>query len=303
MNKKLISVIAAFLFSVILWGSVSLSGDYFVSVLVPVRIIDVPEHYMADGVSTREVFLRLKGEGWKLSSISLGSDLEYKISAEFDSGRVFMNLNKSIGENDWLSSGIQVYDLSPDTVSTRIERIYQKKVKIIPSFELQFQPGYGLASPARINPDSVLVYGTRRRLRELEGIPTLRKQFADLERKTAETIELAQLPGLSYGIQSCTATLDVQKIADREFSNINVEILNVPAARDLILFPTRISLVLRGGINVLGKMNENAARAFIDYNTVLKDTTGFIKPEIVIPEHTILVNTKPEIIKYIIKKY
>lgn len=303
MNKKFISIIAAFLFSVVLWGSVSLSSDYFVSVLVPVRVVDVPNNYVSDAVSTREVFLRLKGEGWKLSSITLGSDLEYKVSAAFDSGKVFMNLNKSISANDWLTSGIQVYDISPDTISTRIEKLYQKTVRILPAIELHYKPEYGLASPVKITPDSVIVFGTKRRLKDLEGIPTVKTAFSDLERKTVERIDLTLKEGLTYNLQNTTITFDVQKIVDKSFSGINVEILNVPEARDLILFPNKISIVLRGGINVLGKMNDDAIRALVDYNIILEDTTGTIEPVIAFPDNTVLVNKNPNRIKYIIKKY
>lgn len=303
MNKKILSIIAAFLFSVILWGSVSLSGDYFISVYVPIRITDIPLHYTADGISAGEVFLRLKGEGWKLSSFSLDSDLEFKVSAGFDSGKVFLNLNRSINENEWLTSGIQVYDISPDTISTRIEKIFEKKVRVKPDYELQFQPGYNLASPVKINPESIVVYGTRRRLRNLDSIPTLKEVFSGLERKTVANLEIAPIGGLSYSTKSCSATFDVQKIVDKELKGVAIEILNVPKARDLLLFPNKIDIVLRGGINVLGKMNNDAVRVNVDYNKVLNDTTGAVKPELIIPNFTTLISTNPDRLKYIIKKY
>lgn len=303
MNKKLIAVLAAFLFSVVLWGSVSLSGDYFVTVVVPVNITNVPRDYLADAVSSREVLLRLRGEGWVLSSISMGSDLEFKVSADFDSGRVFLNLNRSINENDWLTSGIQVYDISPDTISTWIERIREKKVKVIPAYHLEFEPGYGLASPAKLSPDSILVFGTQRRLRNLETIPTVERTFTGLDRKTVETIEIAQLDGLTYNFQNSTATFDVQKIVDKEFSKIDIEITNVPEAREIVLFPNNINVVLRGGINVLGKMENDVIRVLVDYYKVISDTTGAITPDVKYPGNTTLVSTQPEKIKYIIKKY
>lgn len=302
-KNKIMAILSAFIFSVILWGSVSLSGDYFVTVVVPVQITNVPENYLADVVSSKEVLLRLKGEGWTLSSVSMGTDLEFKVSADFDSGRVFLNLNRSISDNDWLTSGIQVYDISPDTISARIDKISQKKLRIIPAYKLEFEPGYGLASEAKIIPDSILVYGTRRKLESLEAIPTVEKVFSGLERNSVETIELAQIDGLTYNIRNCTATFDVQKIVDKKFSKIDIEIFNVPEARDLLLFPNNVNITLRGGINVLGKMNNDVIRVLVDYSKVLSDTTGTISPDVKIPGNTTLVNTEPEKLKYIIKKY
>jgi hypothetical protein len=97
--------------------------------------------------------------------------------------------------------------------------------------------------------------------------------------------------------------MDVQKIVEKEVSNVLVEIVNVPYDRNVLLILDRVSIGLRGGINVLGKMNIEKVTAGVKYSDVVMDTIGSIAPEISIPGNTELIYVKPDRLKYIIKKF
>lgn len=93
----------------------------------------------------------------------------------------------------------------------------------------------------------------------------------------------------------------MQRIVEKSFDNIKVEITDLPKDRNIILIPNNLECSLRGGINILGKINPNQILATVNYSDIVYDTTGSVIPKIVIPENTHLVYRKPEQINYVIK--
>ncbi len=82
-----------------------------------------------------------------------------------------------------------------------------------------------------------------------------------------------------------------------------VVFLDVPPDRDVILLPNKISCNVRGGIDILGKLEKDQFRAFVFYRDVVLDTLGNVIPHIEHPVNTTLKYIKPERLRYIIKKF
>lgn len=303
LNKKVFSIIFAVLFSFILWGSITLSNSYLTTLRVPVRLTNLPKGFAVASMSIPEVNLRIKGEGWRLASLILSNNLEYYVSAGLDSQARDINLRNALGENAWLSSGIQLFDIYPDILSIRLERITDRKIKIKPDLNLSFKPDYGLVSDVRVIPESVMVFGPGSIVKNLDAVPTVKRNFINLDDRVLERVELQQIPGLTYSANSCVVKFDVQKIVDKAFENLEVEVRNTPRGEDLVVFPNSITVVLRGGINIIGKLKNEDIHPFVDYNQVIRDTLGIIDPEIKVPDYITIIDKKPNQLKYIIKKY
>jgi YbbR domain-containing protein len=161
MNKKINIIIVSLIFSVVLWVSISLSNDYYTTIKVNLRVIDLPYGYTTASKFPPNIVIKLKGKGWKLAAESLGSESDFFVSAKYDSGKINLNLYNSLSENRWLANDIEVININPDTISFRVEKIASKKVKILPNLNLTFKQGYGLAEPVYIYPESTMVYGPR----------------------------------------------------------------------------------------------------------------------------------------------
>ena len=303
MRKNIHIIIISLFFSFLLWGSISLSKDYYITVDIPVNVINFPQGYSSGTKLSDKISAKIRGKGWKLIAVNLGAESEYIISAGNDTGRKYINLYNSLSENQWLASDMEVLDLSPDTLSLYIEKVREKKVKIEPDLNLGFKPGYGLATDIKIYPDSINVVGPASYLKNLNSIPTERIEISGLDTRTIEQAILKDLPGMSYDVSNVTVNLDVQKIVDKNFDNLPVSVLDIPSDREVVLLPNRISIGVRGGINILGKLNEDQLKAFVYYRDVVLDTLGNVAPYVEIPRNTSLIYTRPERLRYIIKKY
>ena len=212
-------------------------------------------------------------------------------------------MQNSIYENSWINSDIQVISFSPESISFNVEKIGQKEVKIVPSLNIGFKENYGLASPIKIYPESTIVYGPKSYLKNIKEVYTENINYSKLDKKVSDKIKLKEIDGFFFRDNSIMVNIDIQQIVEKTFDNVFVEIKNVPAGEEVILFPNKISVGLRGGIDVLGKLTSNDIKPFVLYNDILKDTNEMITPRLVLAPDINVLFLKPTDVKFIIKKF
>ena len=303
MRKKLNIFLASVVFSIVLWGSISLSDYYYTNIDVKLSLVNFPDGYTTGSPIPDKVRLRVKGRGWKLLSLNVGPESEFIVTADKDSGWHSISLYNYLESNRWLLSDVDIINILPDSIRFFVERTMSKKLPLISNLNLEFKPGYGLASEIILKPDSVMVTGPISYLKPMKEINTQNKSFGPIDTKTENEVGLPEKKGFSYNINVIDVLLDVQKIVDKQFDNIVVEVSNVPVGKEVVLLPNKITLNVRGGIDILGKLNENQFRAKIKYHDLVQDTTGSVAPVIEIPKNVTLQYLKPERLRYIIRSF
>lgn len=303
MKKNFYIIIISVLFSVTVWVSIALSDEYYSIYKLPIAIIDLPSGYTVGNDLPETITVRLKGDGWKLMSFELGSSKFFFVSVKGDSGLITANLLNNVENNPWFTAGINILDITPKSLRIVVEPIAEKKLKIIPELNLDFKEGYSLASKVSVQPDSILVRGPASVIRRMETFRTKEITLKNLDQKTTFLAELEELRGFETEQKLVSITLDVQRIVENSISDIPVNVINKPENVDVILIPNTINCTFRGGVNILGKVTLSDIIATVDYNTVIADTLGFVRPEIQSPENINLLSVKPDKLKYVIKKY
>ncbi|NNG27475.1 MAG: hypothetical protein HKM87_08110 [Ignavibacteriaceae bacterium] len=303
MRKKLYIFIAAVIFAIIFWGSISLSDSYYATIDVALKLVDFPEGYTTGSNLPENVSIKLKGEGWKLVTLNIGAESEYRISVESDSGLKYANLYNNLADNRWILSETEVIDIKPDTIAFIVERIVSKKVPVLVDLRLEFKPGYGLAGNILVAPDSVIVSGPVSIMKDLNEIFTVRKSMSSLDVKKVLKINLPKSAGITYSSNLIEVVLDVQRIVDKQFDNIPVDVLDVPKDISVVLLPNTVGCSVRGGVTVLGNLNEDQFKAYLYYSDIVNDTLGSVIPHLELPKNTSLMFIKPERVRYIIKTF
>ena len=303
MKKNIHIILAALAFSIILWGSVSLSNDYYATFNIRLRLINSLKNYTTSTHLPEDISVRVKGKGWKLIALSLGSESDYIITPKKEPGRQTVYLSNYLVDNQWLSSGLEVINISPDTLSFLLEKVISKKIKVVPDLNMKFRSGYGLATKVEIKPETTTVFGPVSEIRNMEYVHTKNISLDNLDDKTFKLVGLEDLPGVSYQDSKVSVYLNVQKIVDKNVENIDVNVLDVPKDRTVVLLPNKISINIRGGINIIAKLNKDSFKSFVNYRDVVLDTLGSIVPIIILPANTKLIYSKPDRLRYVIKKY
>jgi YbbR domain-containing protein len=302
-RKKIYIFIAATIFSFILWGSISLSDYYYTDVDLRLALTEFPLGYTTGSNFPDAVSLRVKGQGWRLVSLNIGADSDFRVSVNGDSGLKVIGLASNLTNNRWILSELEIIDVVPDTIVCNIEKIISKKMPVVPQLKLDFKPGYGLASDVNYSPDSIVVSGPSGMMKNLNYVQTIQTELISLDTKVQSVIPLPKLRGFTFSNDKVNVTLDVQRIVDREINHIEVEVLDVPPDKEVLLFPNRISCSVRGGIEILGKLSKDKLKSFVYYKDVVLDTLGTISPQIESPPNTSVLYTKPERLRYVIKSY
>jgi len=301
--KKFIPISLITTFSLILWGSVALSEQYFTSMEFPLTITDVDDGYSLAQLSSKTINVSIKGIGWQLAGLNMGREYTMSITAENKKGKQSIESRKLIDENSWLFGSAQIVDVSPIVINYNIEKVSKKKVKVIPDVELNFKEGFGLVSELLTDPDSVYIFGPHSTLRLTDSIKTSFFKTTELNKSTVLELELIPPSDIKLYLEKVMLNLNIQKIVDRDFSNVAVETRKVPPLRELQLYPSKVKIVLRGGINILGKLDPSEVVSYVTFTQALNDTLGFIEPVIEVPKYVRVIDVKPSRLEYIIKKY
>ncbi len=154
-----------------------------------------------------------------------------------------------------------------------------------------------------IKPETTIVFGPASKVKNLRAVLTRKLSLNNLDDKVSEKVPLEKIPEMNFSNNSVNIILDVQKIVDKNFDNLTVKIIDVPSDRNVILLPNTISVGLRGGVDVLAKLDNDQLNAYVNYRDVVLDTLGSITPKLELPENTSLIYVKPERLRYIIKKF
>ncbi len=303
MKKKIITISLITLFSVGLWVSVALTEEYITTVQAPVLFTDLPKNYSLGYSSANQVYLQLKGKGWDLAKIILGKRVNFDISVHRRAGKHKSELSGFIQSNPWLTSNFHVLEIAPAQIEYEIERTASKKVKLIKNFQIEFKQGYGATSKVKFEPETIKIFGAPNLISQIDSLKTIYKKFSDVSENVKLELPIEQIDGVKFSQDKCEVEFEVQKIVDKAFEGIVVETRNVPYSRELVLFPGKVDIVLRGGINKLGKLTNDSIKAYIDYWRALKEESGSIEPVIEIPSFTTLVNSIPNKFEFVIKQY
>ena len=303
MKKNIFIIIISLVFSIILWVSLSLSNEYYSTITVQLKITDLPDGYTTTTNYPTKVTIKMKGKGWKIAVERIGSISDFLVSAKYDSGKVKANLYNYLSDNRWLTGEMEVININPDTIAFNVEKIASKKIRIVPAINIIYKSGFGPAEPLYIYPDSTLVYGPWCEIKNMSSVTTEVISFKNVDSKINSKLSLANRQGLEYEIKSTSLFVDIQKIVTMDFNDLEVKISDIPKDREVLILPNKVSIGVSGGIDILGKIVPDQFKISVNYRNIVLDTLGSVKPDIELPKNVSLIYSKPERLRYIIKKY
>lgn len=302
MKKKIITISVIAILSIVFWGAVALSQEYITTIKVKIAFTDLPKNYSVGYSSLEESFLQIKGKGWELAKLSMSSVEEFYVSANRRAGRHRKDLSDFIKSNQWVFPSMQVIQISPSQIEFDVDRVSSKVVNISKNFAINFKNGYGAISEVILDPSKVEISGSAILLQKIDSISIEKLELNNISENLSIDLNLEKVSGIKYSVNTVKLDMEVQKIVDKSFLQIPVVVKNVPMNKDLILYPAKVDLILRGGISKLGRLSNDSLKVHIDYWDVIKAEGGTIEPEIVIPKFVELISAEPKKLEYIIKQ-
>lgn len=303
-RRNLHIIFAAVVFGTIVWLSVSMRDQYQVNILVPLTLESIPEGYAVRTPVPQNLQVRLRGDGWRLATLLLGPDLRLLMPySALVPGKHIVLVNE-VADRLALRPGIDVVDITPDTLAIELDHFTRTRVPVAVDCSLSFGDMYGEVGPMIVVPDSVLLSGAESVLKSIDSWKTEHQSFSNLHAPLDADIPLTLSTPylLSVSPSAVRIHVNVEQFAEKEFTGLPVGILAVPKDREVMLVPPRIDVVVRAGMRQLSSLSESDFHVIATYTTILADTTGTVEPQITAPAGVQILSLRPDRLTYIIRK-
>ena len=303
-NKNLHIAIFSTLFAVALWLSITMGYEYQTVVSVPLVLENIkPNRSLAKAVPPA-VNVKVHTSGWQLVGLYFVPDVRYVLDLSDISNRFSFVTSKDIMERLKLPQGIHTVDIKPDTIVVVLDDRIKKTVPVEPVVTMTFHEGYGVVGDITSIPDSITLTGAKDLLDKIDRWQTDPLIFSNLKSDVNTRVGVSDT--MSYGITPFPAAvavqIDIQPIAEKSFKGIPVEVNQVPGNRVVVLIPPKIDIIVRGGIEQVAAVEQKDFSSYIDYKSILLDTTGSITPVVTTPKDIKIVRQDPERLQYVVRK-
>ncbi|HCA43934.1 MAG TPA: hypothetical protein DEP28_11860 [Bacteroidetes bacterium] len=246
----------------------------------------------------------VRGKGWDLLGVMFNKDIRYDLNLLNLRRDTRIYTMQGINERLNLPQSVTITSITPDSININFDNSLAKTVPVINNVEVNLKSFYQIVGSPEIIPDSVVISGPTSVISKIKAVSTEYKKFDNISENLSVTVKLIDTLGNNLNIDPSFVTINytVELAADKEFNDIDVEIINVPQDREVLLVPPKMNISVRSGVEQLSKLNPIDIRAEIDFNDIENDTLGYVTPKIVLPPKFNVINQTPEKFQYIIKR-
>jgi YbbR domain-containing protein len=295
---------ASFVVSLLLWVSLNLNLSYEIERKIPVRI-NVNKPFAVANELPLTLDVRVKASGWTLLRLYTSLNLSFNYDVYVTKSEQITILTKQyLSDNVASVQNLSITYVKPESLFVKIGKYEEKYVKVVPRVYVDCRDGYQTVGIPSIEPDSIKIGGSSQILDSLNYVFTEDLIYKNANSNIDDIVNLSDSLSnvLWRSTERVRLKVNVELAAEKEFTNVEINAVNVPSDKDVLLIPQILTVNLKGGVNQLANIDNMKIFANVDYNDLLKDTLGAVVPEFTVPEGIFVLNFKPDKIQYVIKK-
>ena len=131
-----------------------------------------------------------------------------------------------------------------DTVFFVFNSVEYKKVPVQPTSNIDFRPQYMSVGGLKIQPDSVLVYGNKEVIDEVDVVYTELLRLHDLDSEHYGKLKIKSIPGVRISAKSVDYSIVAVRYVQRE-TQVPVKVVGVPEGLRVKVLPSNATLRYR----------------------------------------------------------
>jgi YbbR domain-containing protein len=282
----------------------NLNQAYEIEKSLPVKL-NVNKPFAVSGNIPLNLDVKFRGVGWNLIRLFTSMSMEFNYNYTARKNEQFIILtNDYLNNNLGISQNLVITNVYPETLFVKIENYEEKYVKILPRVSVNCREGYQVIDKPAVDPDSIKIGGASNVLKNTAHLYTQEQTFNNVNSNIVKNIRVTDsLSNILWRSQNeVRLIINIELTAEKEFQDVEIKIDNLPEDRDVLLIPQNLDIQLKGGVNQLSAVDKNRLIAKIDYNSILRDTTGSLIPIFIVPDGCSVISFRPEKIQYVIKK-
>lgn len=264
------------LIAVFLWLMVNLGKEYYLTVNIPLEITNYSDDMAFSTPPPKIITVGVSGEGWNLVSLYRNPP---GITFRYEEGLVDIT---NIVQSQLASySDVTVQKVNPSFITVEMEPIAVKRVPVIPNLDIRLRTQYEISGSVRVYPDSVTVSGAESIIDTLRFWPTERLQLRNVQQPVNRRLHLVTRDGIQIkDTTQVDVAFDVTEFTEGEI-RIYVRARNIPEGQQIRFNPSVISVRYDVPIEFFSEAQEAIPyEAFVSFSDILRDTTGFVVPDV-----------------------
>jgi len=308
-DQRTITFLISLLIAFGLWLLIKLSGDFQTEnkvqldfqnfpidkILInkPVSILQIKTHNngfdaLSQFLFTRHKSLNINFNTAKFLKIRSGVSTYYILASR---------LQQNIEEK--FKTANQILSIRPDSIVFKFEKLASKKIKIVPQFDISFNPRFKQYKKLEMEPDSLLVFGPASLLHPIDSINT---QVLELHDISSNIDTLIHTILINNNLVTQNKGVRV-KLFVEEYTENKIKLpisLNANSEIQYKIFPSEATITYQVALIDYTKINPNAFELLATPDTIdLGKLNLKLSKQ---PKNVIVSNIQPASAEYIILK-
>lgn len=294
-----------FALSLLFWIITKLSNTYSSSVEFEINFVDIPPLVVLEQDVVSKMEVDITASGFQLLVYHFFKDnINVSIEnadyggylAEIDLMDQKFSLQKQLYQNAILNR------VSPPQLNFSFGKLKRLKIPVIPPEEINFKPGYDQAGEWVIEPDSVWVYGTSKKVNALNGLSIQPLSQETVDKNIEEKVKLLPIDQIRFETESVLIKTSVKRFTEKSIDAF-INIKNLPDSLSIKLFPQSLKVTFLVLVDKAESISAADFKFSCDYGQAQsKDENSLEVFMEMKPEGVSKVRWKPKKVDYLIRK-
>jgi hypothetical protein len=294
-----------FALSLLFWIITKLSNTYSSSVEFKINFVDIPPLVVLEQDVVSKMKVDITASGFQLLVYHFfKDDINVSIEnadyggnlAEIDLMDQKFSLQKQLYQNAILNR------VSPPQLNFSFGKLKRLKIPVIPPDEINFKPGYDQAGEWAIEPDSVWVYGTSKKVNALNGLSIQPLSQETVDNNIEEKVKLLPIDQIRFETESVLIKTSVKRFTEKSIDAF-INIKNLPDSLSIKLFPQSLKVTFLVLVDKAESISAADFKFSCDYGQAQsKDENSLEVFMEMKPEGVSKVRWKPKKVDYLIRK-
>lgn len=309
-NTKISKSFIVFLITaVVIWFLITLSKVYTISISFPVKYSDLSQDKILQNEPLKEIDILVKSTGFNiLSTRFLNQSIELNagnLNKKSTFSYYFLIKNQKNKIQRQLRSGIEIQEISLDTIYLELGSLISKKVPLIPNLEIDYHIGYDLLDSEVIRPDSILISGPEAYVDQIDKIHLELLKLDDVKSDFSQKVKILRPENsnnLKVASEFATISGRVEKFTEGVFE-IPYKVLNLPEGVDVTSLHKTVKVYFVVGLSDFNKIDKNFFQVVCDYTLSKENNLDYLVPKVIVkPAFIKSFKVVPNKIDFLIQK-
>lgn len=286
--KKIPKTFFGFLIaSILIWLLITLSKEYTITIQFPISYQEIPKDKLLQSEPQKTLEIVVKSSGFRILKTRFSSKT-IKISAKnlkhkSRSKYYLLTQNKKNEIQQQISKGIALQQIVKDTLFLDLGSLVAKKIPVKPDLKIKYHIGYDLDEDLKIKPDSIVVYGPKNYVNNLQKITLLPLELEDVKENFIKQVSIKipnNISNLKFSNYKVTIKGKVEKFTEGSVQ-VPYSIINKPKNITINTLVKEVTVVYVVGLSHFQKITKNSFQIECDYSVSEKDNLNYLIPKLI----------------------